>query len=387
MQGGHDQVARQCRLDRNFCGFAIAHFPDHDHIRILAEKGSQHLRKGQPDLGLDLHLVEPLQPVLHRIFHRQNLEVLALQFLHGGIQRGGLPGACGTCHQKDPMWHAEQLTHGFQSGWREVQALQREQVEVLFQQAHDDRFAKHGGNGGHARVHFLAMHAQLGAPVLRHPAFRNVQLRKDLDAGHHSGGILVINLVNGVQLAVHPYPDHRFFFVGFDVNVGGLGRHGLGEDMAHALDDGGLRGHVPQVLDEFRSLKLVRNGFSFRLRLLDVPGIELTGYFRLQAKNDPGHIPKDQAQCIAQCRALRIYRREIRRGLSVLCISQRKQVVGQQKAGVQPRSFRLFLRESVLAHQRQSGLPGQCGVDIHLRHQPQTDQQAPQTTAHGTLDL
>ena len=74
----------------DFCRLAIAHFADHDDVGVLAQEGAQHGRKAQADLRLHLYLVEPLQAVFDRVFHRENLEVFALQLLQRRVQRGGL---------------------------------------------------------------------------------------------------------------------------------------------------------------------------------------------------------------------------------------------------------------------------------------------------------
>ena len=68
MDGAEHQMAGQGRLHADLRGLFVTDFPHHDHIRILAQERPQSAGKGQPDRGLDLDLIDPVQPVLHRIF-------------------------------------------------------------------------------------------------------------------------------------------------------------------------------------------------------------------------------------------------------------------------------------------------------------------------------
>ena len=328
-----------------------------------------------------------MQTVFDWILDGEDLEVFALQLLHGRIQRGGFARTGGARDQKNAVRHAQQLAHGLQRWGREVQAFEREQIKVLFQQTHDHGLTEHGGNGGHARVHFLAVHPQFGPPVLGHAALGDVELGQNLDARDNGGRILVVDLVNRIKLAIHTDAHDRLLFIRLDVNVRCLCGHRLGQDLAHPLDDGRLRRHVSQVFNEFGCLKLVGDRVVLGLGVLHIPSVELGSNFGLQPKRNPGNFAEHQAQRISQCRALWIHGDKFRHGLRIFGASHGQQIVGQQKTGVHLRSDRFFLRKRVLTHQRQTRLPRQSSVHIDLRNQPQADQQTPQPAAHGTLNF
>lgn len=45
MQGRQHQMAGLRRFDGNLCGFGIADFANHDHVRILTQQGAQYPAK------------------------------------------------------------------------------------------------------------------------------------------------------------------------------------------------------------------------------------------------------------------------------------------------------------------------------------------------------
>ncbi|SAH10587.1 Uncharacterised protein [Enterobacter cloacae] len=46
-----------CRLNGNFCRFAVTNFTYHNDVRILPEQGAQHALEGQPRTRINLRLV------------------------------------------------------------------------------------------------------------------------------------------------------------------------------------------------------------------------------------------------------------------------------------------------------------------------------------------
>ena len=75
VQGAEHQVAGERRAHGDLRGLEIADFSDHDDVRVLANNVAQARRKGQPDLGIHMDLVDTRQLVLDRILHRDDLLV------------------------------------------------------------------------------------------------------------------------------------------------------------------------------------------------------------------------------------------------------------------------------------------------------------------------
>ncbi len=85
MQRGEHHVARLRRLDRDFGGFQVADFANHDDVRILAQERAQ--RRGERHAALDvlLHLVDPGQADFHRVFGGGNVARLIVEDAQRGI--------------------------------------------------------------------------------------------------------------------------------------------------------------------------------------------------------------------------------------------------------------------------------------------------------------
>ncbi|KAG0921612.1 hypothetical protein G6F31_020251 [Rhizopus arrhizus] len=87
---GQHQLACQRRLDGDARGFQIAHFTDHDDVRVLAHDAAQGVGEIQADLRLGLDLVDALDLVFDRVFDGDDLDVGGVELAERGIQRGGL---------------------------------------------------------------------------------------------------------------------------------------------------------------------------------------------------------------------------------------------------------------------------------------------------------
>ena len=114
VQGGQHQVPGQTCLNGNLRSFQIPDFPDHHHIRILAQNGSQAPSKGHIHFRVHLGLTNARQVVLDRILDRQYVAAAIIDFLQRGVKRGGFTGTCGACHQQNTVRTIDQLAQGFQ---------------------------------------------------------------------------------------------------------------------------------------------------------------------------------------------------------------------------------------------------------------------------------
>jgi hypothetical protein len=103
MQRAQHQVAGERGLDRDLRGFQVAHFADHDDVRILADDAAQRVGEVQPDLRLGLDLVDALDLVFDRVLDGDDLDVGRVELAQRGVQRGGLAGAGRAGDQQDPV--------------------------------------------------------------------------------------------------------------------------------------------------------------------------------------------------------------------------------------------------------------------------------------------
>ena len=74
-------VAGKGCLDGYIGGFRVTDLTHHNHVGVLAQDGSQPAGKSHAGLTIQLDLADLLYPILHRIFHRNNIDVRLINFL------------------------------------------------------------------------------------------------------------------------------------------------------------------------------------------------------------------------------------------------------------------------------------------------------------------
>ena len=108
MQGAEDQMPRQRGLGGNVSRFQISNFTNHDDIRGLTQNGAQGQRKRQTHVPVHLNLIDTRHLVFHRILHRNDLTIRAVDMIEAGIQRRRFSRSRGTCHQNNSIWQSNQ---------------------------------------------------------------------------------------------------------------------------------------------------------------------------------------------------------------------------------------------------------------------------------------
>ena len=91
------------RLDRDFRGLQIANLTDHHHIRILAQKRTQSLGKGEPNAHIDLGLIDPLHINFDRVFSGGDIALGGIENIQPGIQGNCLATAGGPSDQNHAL--------------------------------------------------------------------------------------------------------------------------------------------------------------------------------------------------------------------------------------------------------------------------------------------
>jgi hypothetical protein len=188
---GKHQVTSQSGLHRDPGGLRIADFPNHDHVRVLAQQGAEHGREIQPDLAVDLELVDPSQVELHRILDGADVDGGVVQMVEHRVERRALAAAGRAGDQDDPVWV---FANAFQPGTGlggQPEPVEGQQAAGIVNDAGDHLFAELVGQGGDAQVHRLAAVVDADGPVLGQSAFGNIHPGHDLDAGYDGGHHLV----------------------------------------------------------------------------------------------------------------------------------------------------------------------------------------------------
>ncbi len=110
---------------------AISHFADHDHVRVLTQKGTQRSGKSQPDRGMHLRLVYAGNLIFDGILYGQNL---ARRRIESGKCRGKRRGLAGTgwpCDDDHPKRKLERAAQDCVVAWRKPDLLEGDEARAL----------------------------------------------------------------------------------------------------------------------------------------------------------------------------------------------------------------------------------------------------------------
>ena len=95
-------MAGQGGPQTDFSGLLVADLADHDDVRVLPQKCTQRRGEREPDLGLDLNLVHPLELVLDRVFDGADIDLGLVELVQAGIERRRLAAAGGPVTSASP---------------------------------------------------------------------------------------------------------------------------------------------------------------------------------------------------------------------------------------------------------------------------------------------
>src|SRR6185437_3807441 len=252
---GEYQVAGERRLNGDLRGFRVADFANHDFVRVVAQDGAQAAGKGQALFFVHRNLRDAADLVFHRIFNGDDLVFFGLDFVHRGIERGGLAAARGSGDQHHAIGFFDVAPETLQVVLVESHYIQNELLK-LFAHRFFVENAKHGvlavdgGHDGDAEINGplrrSVLHAE--ASILWHAPLGNVQLAHDFYA-RDDGGVMVFgDGRHGLsQHAINAEFNADRVIAGFNVNVGGAALQGGKNRGVHQADDGAdvaLRGQL-----------------------------------------------------------------------------------------------------------------------------------------------
>ncbi|MPN29258.1 hypothetical protein SDC9_176709 [bioreactor metagenome] len=89
VNGGEHQVARHGGAQGDLGGFAVADFADGHNVRVLPQHGPQAGGEGKAGFFVDLHLVDPVDVVFHRVLQGDKVHRFGVQLPDHGVHGGG----------------------------------------------------------------------------------------------------------------------------------------------------------------------------------------------------------------------------------------------------------------------------------------------------------
>ncbi|MNP16601.1 hypothetical protein D3C76_1090050 [compost metagenome] len=128
-------------LDSDLCGFAVADFADHHHVRVLPQDRPQASGEGHVYLWIHRHLTDARQVIFDRVFDGEDVAGLVVEAAQGRIQAGGFAGARGTGHQENAMGFSQQQVQRCKRVIRHAQPMQIQSPGLFVEQAQHHSFA------------------------------------------------------------------------------------------------------------------------------------------------------------------------------------------------------------------------------------------------------
>ena len=182
----------------------------------------------------------------------------AVELREEGVKRGRFARSCRPGDEHDAVGLRQQQLDGLAMRLVEAKAVEREAFLAEKAQAH--RLALDTRDTGHAHVDGLPLGLQMNASVLRQALLGDVEFAHHLDAGNHRGLELLDVLRHGnlVQEAVDAVADAQAVRLWLDVNVRGLLRQRLADDLIHKLHHRGVLVLVVDHIGLVTQMQLIR---------------------------------------------------------------------------------------------------------------------------------
>ena len=111
VEGAQDEMPGERGLNGDLRCFQVAHFPQHDDIGVLAEKGAEGLAEGHADGVIDRDLHDALDVVFDGVFNSEQFGVDAVDAGEAGIKRGRFAGAGGAGDDENSVGLLNGLDH------------------------------------------------------------------------------------------------------------------------------------------------------------------------------------------------------------------------------------------------------------------------------------
>ena len=141
----------------------------------------------QPDLRVDLNLVDAFELVFDRVFGRDDLGLVAFDFEQRAVERRRFAGAGRAGHEDDAVRQANQLAEAIVQVRLHAERFERELHPALVEETHHDAFAVEHRDDRNADVDLAAGDAELDAAVLRQPLLGDVEPGHDLEPADDRG--------------------------------------------------------------------------------------------------------------------------------------------------------------------------------------------------------
>ena len=249
MQGREDQVSGERCLDRGFGGFAVADFPNHDHVGVVPKDGPQARSEVEPHPAVHRNLVHAFDVVLDRIFDGDAFDLVGHDASQRGVERCRFARTGGPRHQQDAVGALDGNIPRGDGGVVHPQVFELEHGRRLVEHPQDHAFAVQHGNDRDPQVVLGTIVFEGDAAVLGPSFLADFKARHDFQA---AGDGVAEAVHHGVdpglpEHAIDAVANDQSVFVGLDVDVGRALADAFEQDRVDEAHHAGIAGGVVGV--------------------------------------------------------------------------------------------------------------------------------------------
>ena len=238
MQGGEHQVAGERGFDADRGGFLVAHFANHDDVRVGAQEGLHHHGEVEARFPVHLHLAQALLRDLDRVLGGPDLGIRGVEILQHRVQRGGLARAGRTADEEQAVGLGHRALQLVDVARAESHFFQRNRLARGEYPHHDVLDAARGRDRRDAQLDVERPEfPELDLAVLGLSLLGDVQVAHDLEAGGKRRAVARRHLDIGSERAVLPEADLGLALarVRLDVDIRGALIVGFDDDLVYQL--------------------------------------------------------------------------------------------------------------------------------------------------------
>ena len=141
------RMTSETGISRDRSRLAIANLTDHNDIRRLAQDGAESDGKRHPDLGIYLHLVDPVHLILTGSSIGDDLAIGFVDVVETGVERTGLSRAGRAGDEQNAVWRPQESLENLLIVAQETEFGQTEEQVRFIEQPHDHALAVVGRQG------------------------------------------------------------------------------------------------------------------------------------------------------------------------------------------------------------------------------------------------
>ena len=189
--------------------------------------------------GIDLHLVDPREPVLDRILDRDDVDLRVVDLGDRRVERGRLSRSRWAGDEKRPGRLSHNRGDGVAHRLRQPERLERRRLARLVDQAHHDLLAFDRRQHGNADVEHPADRTRVerDPAVLRAPALGDIELGEHLEPRGHTRGHPLGDALRLGEHAVDAGAHEERVLLRLEMDVAGAVAGGLHDDRVDQPDE------------------------------------------------------------------------------------------------------------------------------------------------------